>query len=105
MPVQDLDLAHDHPTKVLVEHYNASENVRLLRETVNPEVTILPPADDATVQDAINVLRKFEADQGVVFATLDKKAALDVQNLYDAGVNPTNVSEFISAVCDLLGLD
>lgn len=99
MPVQDFDVAPDHPCRVLTDQYNGEA------VAFQPETGVEGTPDSATVQDAINVLRLFERSTGRVFATLDKKALLDVQALYDAGVNETNRSEFISAVCDLLGLD
>lgn len=92
----DLTQAPDHPAKII------SQWVAEKIEPVYPAI-----AGNVARQTAV-LLREHEVDHGVVFAALDRKTLVAVQEAYAALDGATDIGatrDFEVAVRDLLGLD
>lgn len=104
----DLTAVRDHPARVLADHFNS--HPYLLADTTGSTFS-KEVVDEATSQDAINVLRIYERDHAVTFAALDNDTLAQVQSLYredPLGLDRSltlRSDEFIHAVADLLGLE
>jgi hypothetical protein len=109
--IEPLANVKDHPCVILAN----SDTSRLLDETINPSkgeesrTLLFDQADEATVQDCINMLRLYEQGHGVTFVALDTATLAEVRKRYEKIGNreeeAVNVAHFIGEVADLLGLN
>lgn len=107
MTAPDLTAIYDHPAVLLRDHYN--ESTKTLQVT-RPSLHENMDADPVTVQDAINVLRQYEAEHKITFTALDNDTLTALREVYEqarlgSGYDGQRLIEVYGLIGDLLGLD